>query len=222
MAVERSASEEQPSALIIQRGQMVSLTIDGVSTDCLVFHAGKEKTIFVAVQPSPEFTDAVDDLPASAVITDSSGVDSGFMLESTTSLVALVGKHTSQTTSSNQRQWYRVRLRLPIDVSIDGKQWHRLRAENLSEGGLRLCNTDLSKVSLGQTLMLRIRIPGEDLISVNGEIVWLGAPLPGVIQRPSKLAVQFVRMAPEDAQRLTQFIYRLQIERAATKSTGLE
>jgi c-di-GMP-binding flagellar brake protein YcgR len=85
-----------------------------------------------------------------------------------------------------------------------------------------MSNTDLARVSLGQIVMVRIRIPGEDMISASAEIVWLGELLPGVIQRPSKLAVQFTDLAAEDARSLTQFIYRLQIERAATKSTDVD
>ena len=219
-------ASQQPRAsggpACLETGEMVLLTVGDVAATCLVFRGKQDSAVLVPLQVTSDLQAALQTYPANATIKRTCGTTQPFTVDSGVSLIAVVAtpqdRDTSTSTSTSQRQHVRLNINFKIEISTDGVNWHTTLGENISEGGLLAFDTGVVPLSIGQKVMFRIYLPGLMPIGATGVVKRTPTPQ-GTSPTPLRLAVQFLEISPEDADRIVGFIYRTQAGTSAPRST---
>jgi hypothetical protein len=192
----------------------VTLNLGDVSTECLVFKRSKDSTVLVPQQISSNLQSSLDNIPAVGKIVTDAGLTSDYSVSSLQPLTALDGTLGPVDYDSNQRQWYRVYLNYKIELSANGRSWRNMCGENISEGGLLASAHKIPDLTIGQAVLLRIYLPGSEPVLASGVVRRVDMMQPNTPQATAKVRIRFTDVSARDARRLTQFIYKCQVNQS--------
>ena len=198
----------------LETGEMVLLTVGGVTATCLVFRGKQDSAVLVPLQVTSDLQAALQTYPATAKVKRTCGTTVPFTVDSGVSLVAVMARPQSRPASTPRRQQLRLNINYKVEMSTDGVNWQTTLGENISEGGLLAFDTGVVPLSVGQELMLRIYLPGLTPIGATGVVKRADTPQ-GAPPTPPKFAAQFLEISPADADRIVGFLYRTQSSSSA-------
>lgn len=199
-----------------QVGDVVTVTLGGVTTECVVLRADGDGVTVVPLAPGVDFESIAEGSPVIAGVGIPAGATSQLVVTSTETVNALSGTLArARRRVTNQRQFYRIRLSFKIEASVDnGVTWQTCTGEDISQGGMLILNSEKVEVSVGQPVELRALLPGTEPIPAAGTVARVVHGSADESEPPARFAVKFTSISPEDARRLVQFIFQHQIEHA--------
>lgn len=196
---------------IFDSGQRVVLTIGGLPTECTVYRANGGAAVLIPLRVTPELQAVIQAGPIIGQVKRSNGTVQDVTMDSTVSLVALVTTVRTTQTQPCRRKQVRIKFDFEVELSTDVKIWHKTHGEDISEGGMLVTNVGLHSLSIGQSIAVRIYLPGLRTITAVAAIKRLH-PSDHPNSPPARLALQFTKISVQDSDSIVGFIYYMKTQ----------
>lgn len=144
-----------------------------------------------------------------------------FQIDGRTEMLAFTGTtlaHTQPDKPDNRRSFFRIRRPgIAVEISVDDKNYDWAVAEDISEGGALLVVRAASVISEGQSVFLRVHLPDKELVCCDGIVRRVTTKTSSEYGMSKLLGIHFVRMTPDDRQRLVRYIFRHQLDQTPVR-----
>jgi len=199
-----SASEQ--NARLLESGKRVQLRIGESTVSCIVFRSNDSAAVLVPEQVSSDILANVNTNPVQAEVFVQHGSTIAVKAGPVVSLIGLVVSVKDSSKNLSRRRYPRIQTRLHAELSTDGQFWHLSETQNLSPAGLLVNVHGSTKLEIGQSVVVRIHIPGYGRVIASAIVKRISRPNSKNSYAGLTVALQFTTISPLDSDALRSFI----------------
>jgi len=199
-----SASEQK--AKLLESGERVQLRIGESTVSCIVFRSNGSAAVLVPEQASGDILATVNTNPVQAEVGIQHGATISVKAGPVVSLIGLVVSVNNSSKNPSRRRYPRIQTRLHAELSTDGQFWHLSETQNLSPAGLLVNVHGSTKFDVGQSVVVRIHIPGHGRIIASAVVKRIYRPNSKTSYAGLIVALHFTTISPLDSDALRSYI----------------
>lgn len=206
MLHQKSSAEQK--AKLLDPGKQVRLKIGESTVSCIVFRSNGNIAVLVPEQASSDVIATLNTNPVQAEIDSQEHKTIPVTAGPVVSLIGLVVNTGSSSTNTNpsRRRYPRIRIRLHAELSNDGQLWHLSETQDLSPAGLLVNVHSSAKFDVGQSVVVRLHIPGHGRIIASAVVKRIHRPSSKTPYTGPTVALQFTTISPLDSDALRSYI----------------